>query len=378
MSLVPTEVLEVMEEYYREFPGCAGRSIHRFAEEVGARYEGAREGFARFLNARGGASSVVFLRNATEGINLVARGLSWKRGDRVVVSDQEHNSNLVPWQRLARERGVRLGFLTLPDDGSFDAEAFERVLRPRPKLVSFFHTSNLDGRSLPAREIVERAHDRGALVLLDGCQSAPHRPVDLERIGADFFALSAHKMLGPTGTGALVAAPGALDGVEPLLVGGETVEWTTLSGYELRASPHRFEAGLQNYAGVLGAHAALRFLSRVGLDRVEAHDRTLNERATVALAGEPRVQVIGPERPRDRASIYAFSVAGVDPNDAALFLDEGHGVLVRSGRHCVHSWYDRRNLSGNLRASFYLYNTVGDVDRLVDGVRELIERIPLR
>jgi cysteine desulfurase/selenocysteine lyase len=378
MSLVPTEVLSAMEEYYREFPGCAGRSIHRFAEEVGQRYEGAREGFARFLRAPGGASSVVFLRNATEAINLVARGLSWKRGDRVVVSDQEHNSNLVPWQRLAGERGVRLGFLSLPDEGHFDSEAFERALRPRPRLVSLFHTSNLDGRSLPAREIVERAHDRGALVLLDGCQAAPHRRVDLARIGADFYAVSAHKMLGPTGTGALIGAPGALDPLAPLLVGGETVEWTTLSGYELRAAPHRFEAGLQNYAGVLGAHAGLRCLSRIGLDRVEAHDRRLNERVSSALADEPRVEVIGPARPGDRSSIFAFSIAGVDPNDAALFLDEGHGVLVRSGRHCVHSWYERRHLPGNVRASFYLYNSLGDADRLVDGVRELIERIPLR
>jgi len=377
MSLVPTEVLDAMEEYYRDFPGCAGRSIHRFAEEVGRRYEGAREGFARFLHAPGGPSSVVFVRNATEAINLVARGLSWRRGDRVVVSDQEHNSNLVPWQRLGRERGVRLGFLALPDDGSFDPEAFERVLQPRPRLVSLFHTSNLDGRSLPAREIVERAHDRGALVLLDGCQSAPHRAVDLGRIGADFYAVSSHKMLGPTGTGALVAGPGALDSVAPLLVGGETVEWTTLSGYELRPSPHRFEAGLQNYAGVLGADAALRFLSRVGLDRIAAHDRRLNERVSSALADEPRVELLGPKRPRDRSSVFAFSIAGVDPNDAALFLDEGHGVLVRSGRHCVHSWYDGRNLPGNVRASFYLYNSLGDADRLVEGVRELIERIPL-
>jgi cysteine desulfurase/selenocysteine lyase len=378
MSLVPLEVLAAMEEYYRDFPGCAGRSVHRFAEEVGQRYESAREGFARFLNARGGPSSVVFLRNATEAINLVARGLRWKRGDRVVVSDQEHNSNLVPWQRLVKERGVRLGVLSLPDDGSFDAEAFERVLKPRPRLVSLFHTSNLDGRTLPVREIVERSHDRGALVLLDGCQSAPHRPVDLKRIGADYFAVSSHKMLGPTGTGALVAAPGALDDVDPLLVGGETVEWTTLSGYELRPTPYRFEAGLQNYAGVLGAHAALRYLERIGLPEVEAHDRRLNERVSAALADEPRVEVLGPRRPRDRASIYAFSVAGVDPNDAALFLDAGHGVMVRSGLHCVHSWYERRGLPGNVRASFYLYNSVRDVDRLVAGVRELVERVPDR
>jgi cysteine desulfurase/selenocysteine lyase len=376
MSLVPTDVLDAMEEYYRKYPGCGGRSIHRFAAEVGERYEAARAGFAEFLGAPGGASSVVFLRNATEAINLVARGLDWHRGDRIVLSDQEHNSNLVPWQRLARERGVRLSFLRLPDDGSFDAEAFEQLLGTRPRLVTLFHTSNLDGRSLPAREIVERAHDRGALVLLDGCQAAPHRSVDLRRIGADYYAVSAHKMLGPTGTGALVGAPPALEALAPLVVGGETVEWTTLEGHELRAAPHRFEAGLQNYAGVLGAHAALRLLGRVGLDRVEAHDRALNERATRALSEERRVRILGPARAAERSSIVAFTLDGIDPNDAALFLDEGHGVLVRSGQHCVHSWYERRGIPGNVRASFYLYTTPGEVDRLVDGVRELLERVP--
>ncbi|MCI4358043.1 MAG: cysteine desulfurase [Thermoplasmata archaeon] len=376
MSLVPDRVLSAMQEYYTEYPGCAGRSVHRFSEEVSVRYEAARARFAGFFRAPGGPSSVVFLRNATEAINLVAHGIDWKRGDEVLVSDQEHNSNLVPWQHLAATRGTRLRFVRLPEDRPFDSEVFEEALARRPRLVSLFHASNLDGRLLPVAEIVERAHDRGALVLLDGCQAAPHARVDLRKVAADFYAISSHKMLGPTGTGALIGAPERLDELAPTLLGGETVEWTTLSGHALRAPPHRFEAGLQNYAGVLGAAEGLRFLSEVGLDEVLAHDRALNARVTSELSSESRVQRVGPEPVGERPSIFAFALDGVDANDAALFLDEAYGVMVRSGRHCVHSWYEERRMAATVRASFYLYNTEADVDRFIQGVRELLQRIP--
>lgn len=375
MSLVPRTVLEALEEYYTEYPGCAGRSLHRFAEEVGHRYEGARESFQRFLGAPA-PEGIVFLRNATEAINLVARGLDWKRGDRVLVTDQEHNSNLVVWQRLATERGVELVHLRLPADGSFDGEALDRELDRGIRLVSFFHTSNLDGRTLPAREIVERAHRKGAEVLLDGCQAAPHQRVDLTALGVDYYALSLHKMLGPSGTGLLAGSPERLARLAPLVVGGETVEWTTLTQHQLRPPPHRFEAGLQNYAGVLGAAAGLQYLEETGLEAVHEHDRSVNARATRALADEPRVHLLGPADAAERPSIYSFTLDGVDPSDAALFLDEGYRVMVRSGMHCVHSWYRERSLPGSIRASFYLYTSTHDVDAFVTGVRELLERIP--
>jgi cysteine desulfurase / selenocysteine lyase len=375
MSLVPTPVLEAMEEYYRDFPGCAGRSLHRFSEEVGRRYEAARSGFAGFLG-RKDPSGVVFVRNATEAINLVGQGLSYRRGDRVLVTDREHNSNLIVWQRLAVERGIRLSTLALPDDGSFDGDALEEELARGVRLVSFFHTSNLDGHSLPIREITERAHDHGALVLFDGCQAAPHVRVDLDALGVDFYAVSAHKMLGPTGIGVLAAAPGPLADLRPLLLGGETVEWSTLTHHELRPPPHRFEAGLQNYAGVIGAHAALRYLDRVGLEEIESRQRDLNAQVTRGLAGQPRLQLLGPPDPRARPSIFAFALDGIAPHDAAVFLDEGYDVMVRSGMHCVHSFYERRGLPGNVRASFYFYNDRHDAETLVRGVEELLERLP--
>jgi cysteine desulfurase / selenocysteine lyase len=377
MSLVPEETLAAMQEYYRDYPGCAGRSLHRFAEEVSHRFEAARETFANFLEAPS-PTGIVFVRNSTEAINVVGQGLPWKRGDRVLVSDQEHNSNLILWQRLGPERGVRLEILRLPDDGTFDGDALDAALARGVRLVSLFHTSNLDGRSLPIREVVERAHAHGALVLIDGCQAAPHRAVHLARDEVDFYAISAHKMLGPTGTGVLAGRPEALAGLRPLVAGGETVEWSTLTDHKLRPPPYRFEAGLQNYAGVLGAAAGVDFLRRTGLEEVEAHDRSVNERVTRALADEPRLHRLGPDDPAERPSIFAFSVDGVDPHDAALFLDEGHGVMVRSGRHCVHSWYAERGLDGNVRASFYLYTDGSDADRLIAGVRELLERMPGR
>ncbi|HZY92764.1 MAG TPA: aminotransferase class V-fold PLP-dependent enzyme [Thermoplasmata archaeon] len=376
MSLVPNEVIRAMESYYRDYPGCAGRSLHRFAEEVSHRFEAARDAFAKFLGAPD-RDAVVFVRNATEALNLVGQGIDWKSGDRVLVTDQEHNSNLVLWQRLGRERGIRLETLALSDDGAFDGDALEAKLAQGIRLVSMFHTSNLDGRSLPVAEIVERAHARGAEVLLDGCQAAPHASVDLARLGVDYYALSAHKMLGPTGMGVLAARRASIDRLRPLLLGGETVEWSTLEDHALRPSPHRFEAGLQNYAGVIGAHAAIDFLGRAGRDEIRSHDLALNQRVTRALADEPRVHLLGPADPHARPSIFAFHVDGVDPHDGALFLDTGHGVLVRSGMNCVHSWYRRHGLPGNLRASFYLYNSTRDADRLVSGVRELVAKVPV-
>ncbi len=377
LSLVPEDVLRAVQEYYTEYPGCAGRSLHRFSEEVGRRFEEARAAFARFLGV-GAPSQVVFLRNATEAINLVAQGIDWKPGDRVLVSDREHNSNLVVWQRLARERGIRLDTFSLPEGRAFDGEAFESALARRPRWVSLFHASNLDGRTLPLAEIAERVHGRGGRLLVDGCQAAPHRRVDLERLGVDAYAVSAHKMLGPTGVGVLAARPELLEELRPLTLGGETVEWTTLTDHALRPPPYRFEAGLQNYAGILGARAGLAFLSRLGLDAIEAHQLALNREVGRALAGEPRVHPLGPVDEAERPSIYAFYLDGVDPHDAAVYLDEGHGVLVRSGRHCVHSYYEARGLAGTVRASFYLYNDRADARALIDGVQELLARVPPR
>jgi cysteine desulfurase / selenocysteine lyase len=377
MSLVPQAVVDAMTAYYSEFPGCAGRSVHRWAEEVSRRYEEAREVFARFFHAPD-PQHLVHTRNTTEGVNLVARGLAFKKGDRVLVSDQEHNSNLVVWQFLAKEMGIRLEILPLPDDRAFDLSAFQTAVEKGVRLVSLFHSSNLDGRTLPAREIVEVAHEAGAEVLLDGSQAAPHEPIDLKELEVDYYALSFHKMLGPTGTGLLYGAPGRLESLSPLLRGGETVAWSDYQGHELLPPPHRFEAGLQNYAGVLGARAAVDYLGKVGMDRISPHHLRLQKFVAKEVEDLPGLRILGPPRPEDRGSIFAFVLEGLAPHDVALFLDEGHDVLVRSGMNCVHSWYRARGLDGNARASFYLYSDQGDAQRLVEGLRELRSRVPAR
>jgi len=205
-----------------------------------------------------------------------------------------------------------------------------------------------------------------------------HEKVDLDRLGADFYAVSGHKMLGPTGTGVLASTPEALGRLRPLVVGGETVEWSTLESHELRPPPYRFEAGLQNYAGIIGAHAAIDYLAGVGWDAIQRRQRAVNGRITAAFEDEPRLHVLGPQDPGDRPSIFAFTLDGIDPNDAAIFLDEGYRVMVRSGMHCVHSFYARRGLSGNVRASFYLYNDRHDADTFIRGLEELLARVPGR
>ena len=377
MSLTPRAVLDAQEEYYRDYPGCAGRSVHRWAEEVQRRYEEARETFARFFRAPG-PEHLVNVRNSTEGLNAVAQGLRLKRGSRVLLTDQEHNSNLVVWQRLRETRGIRLDVLPLPEDRPFDEEAYLSALERRPALVSFFHASNLDGRTLPARALVEAAHDHGARVLLDGSQAAAHQPISLRSIAPDFYVLSFHKMLGPTGTGLLYVGPRDLETFPPWFVGGETVETTEYTTHTLRPPPHRFEAGLQNYAGVLGAEAAVRYLGRHRFEDLPAHLEGLQRHLGRELEGLEGLTRLGPPRPRDRGAIFPFVLTGLAPEDVALFLDQGHDVFVRSGMNCVHSWYQARGLPGNVRASFHVYTGRQDVDRLVRGLRELRDRVPAR
>lgn len=375
MSLTPEPVLRAMDRYYRESPGCAGRSVHHWSETVSTQVREARARFASFFGAPD-PQTLVHVRNATEAINIVARGIPWKKGDRVLISDQEHNSNLVIWQHLVEERGIRLEILKLPSDRPFDLDTLQEAVAKGVRLVSLFHASNLDGRTLPAKEIVEVAHDGGAEVLLDGCQAAPHRRLALGPWGVDYYALSFHKLCGPTGTGLLYAAPGHLDRLKPFLLGGETVAWSDYDRHELLTGPSRFEAGLQNYAGIIGARAAVDYLDAQGLEAIAAHDLELQSLVSAELEDLPGLRNLGLPRVEDRSSIVAFVLEGVAPHDTALFLDEGHGVMIRSGMNCVHSWYRARGLDGNARASFYLYTSAEDVQRLVAGLRELRERIP--
>jgi cysteine desulfurase / selenocysteine lyase len=375
-TLKPRPVIDAVRAYYEEYPVCGERSIHRLGHEVTHRVDEGRRRLARFLGAAS-PDEVVYTKNATEAINLVAHGIRWTRGDVVVTTDKEHNSNWVPWLHRRDTVGIDLRTFASRPDGTFDVASLERVLDAagdRLRLVSVVHASNADGVVNPVEAIVEAAHDRGALVLVDAAQSAPHHPLDVRRLGADFVALSLHKMLGPSGVGVLWGRREALEALGPFQLGGGTVKKSGPASFEWQDLPNRFEAGLQNYAALAAVEPTIDYLEKAGLDRIETHERDLNEYATRRLTEIPRVTIHGPPAGA-RGGILPFSVGGLDSHDVAAFLDERRNVAIRSGAHCVHSYFVPRGLNGWARASFYLYNTRAEVDAFAETVGELARSV---
>jgi cysteine desulfurase/selenocysteine lyase len=295
----------------------------------------------------------------------------------IVTTDIEHNSNHVPWLQLQRDKGLRRRFVTTPPSGLFDLEAFKRLMSREVKMVSMVHTNNVTGTSIPAKEVAEIAHDHGALVMFDGAQAAPHQKVAVQGIGADFYAVSGHKMLGPSGMGILYGRMDLLKGLEPLITGGGGVSLTTMDRADLLPPPERFESGLQNYAGIIGMGAAVDYLTAMGMEEVAEHDALLNARATAKLAGLPGVSILGPEEAKDRGSILSFNLKGMSSHDVAMILDEVARVMVRSGMHCVHPFFVARRLDGCARASFYIYNSEEDVDRFAAAVAAVASKFSM-
>jgi cysteine desulfurase/selenocysteine lyase len=373
MALKPRPVIDAVVDYYENTPVCGERSVHRLATQVSMKVDEAREVAAAHFNAPSPAE-VVFLRNTTEAINLVARSFGLKRGDEVITGDKEHNSNLVPWHLLRDRVGVSHTVVRSGANGQFDLEALKGAVSPSTKLVSLTHTSNLDGTTVPAREAAEVAHDAGAALLLDGAQSAPHEPVDVQRLGCDFFACSVHKMCGPTGVGLLWGRAELLDRMDPVNPGGSTVADTTYETSVLLKAPRKFEGGLQDYAGIIGAAAAIRYLDAIGMEAISAHVRVLNRRITAGLAGTPGLRVLGPADADARGAVYSFTLDGIDAHDIALILDETQNIAIRSGNHCVHSWLRAHGLKGAARASLYLYNTPAECDLFVEALRGIADQ----
>jgi cysteine desulfurase/selenocysteine lyase len=334
--------------------------------------EATRRALASFLG--GLPEATVFTKNATEAINLVAHSFPWNSGDVVLTTDREHNSNLVPWQMLAR-RGVRHEVVPSKPDGTTDLDAWrERLARGDVALVAAVHVSNLDGYEAPAKELVDLAHEFGAKALLDGAQAAAHMPVDLARIGADFYAVSLHKMLGPTGVGALLARPASLAVLSPFLTGGDTVARTTYEGAQMLDAPAKFEAGLQNYAGLAGSLPAIQYLERLGMENARAHGRALMMRAAKGLEGAKGLHLVGAPL-ETRGGIVPFTLDDADPHALAILLEDKHRILVRSGDHCLHSWFNAQGVPGAVRASFGVYSTEAEADLLVEATRGILEKL---
>jgi len=370
MTLKPRQVIEAMNEYYYYFSACAGRSIHTLGEEVTVQYESSREKIRKFLNAND-SREIIFTKNATEGINLIARSLPLKKDDVVLTTDKEHNSNLVPWHIQKKLNGITHTIIASRVDNTFDIEKFENMMNRKVKLVSMVHTSNLDGYTIPASEIIKIAHDYDALVLLDGAQSASYQSVDVQKLDVDFFVCSFHKMLGPTGIGALYGKYHLFEKLPPFIVGGDTVEMTTYDSSVFLKPPEKFEAGLQNYAGAIGAGAAADFIANVGKKNIVKHLYELNKYVLDQMISIPEISIIGPLDPYLRGGIISFTINNREPHDVAMFLDTDN-IMVRSGVFCVHSWFHAHGIKGAVRASMYLYNTKEDCEIFLEKLKEFI------
>jgi cysteine desulfurase/selenocysteine lyase len=367
-SQKPRQVLEAMDYYYQNSNANIHRGIHTLAEEATAAYEAARLQVARFIGARH-AEQVIFTRNATEAINLVA--FTWGRasltaGDLVILTEMEHHSNLVPWQMLAAEKGLRLEFIPVTAAGYLDLDAYRELLAERPRLVSFTHMSNVLGTITPAEEIIRLAHAAGALTLVDAAQSVPHLAVDVQALDVDFLVFSAHKMCGPTGIGVLYGRKALLEAMPPYQGGGDMIKKVRLRSFSPNEIPHKFEAGTPAIAEAVGLGAAVDYLSSVGMAAIAAHEQQIIQYALERLEEVPGVQVYGPPA-RDKGGVAAFSFEGVHPHDVAQILDR-KGIAVRAGHHCAMPLHEKLNLVATTRASFYLYSTPEEVDRLVEGL----------
>jgi len=372
-SQKPSVVIDAVADYYREYNANVHRGIYTIGEKATAAYEEARARVARFINAPD-SHEVIFTRNATEAINLVA--YSWgrrniDRGDAIVLTEMEHHANLVPWQLLVQERDGDLEFIPITDDGILRLDVLEVLLRLKPKLVAFTHVSNTLGTINPVREMVEMAHAAGALVLVDGAQAVPHVPVDVQALGADFYAFSGHKMLGPMGSGALWARRELLEAMPPFLSGGEMIREVHLRRSDFNEIPWKFEAGTPAVGDAIGLGVAAEYLMGLGMDAVREHERDLVTYALDLLPREvPGIELYGPLDPDLRGGVIPFNLPGIHPHDVAQVLDRS-GIAVRAGHHCTMPLHERLDLAATARASFNVYSTREDVDALATGLKEV-------
>jgi len=364
-SQKPRATIDALVHYYERSNANIHRGIHALAEEATSLYEASRQAVAGFVGAE--AESIVFVRNTTEAINLVA--WRWARvnlgpGDEIVVSEAEHHSNLVPWQLIARENGAVIRAIPIDDDGLLDLDAARRIIGARTRLVALAHMSNVLGTIHPVALIGRWAHDVGARVLVDGAQSVPHLPVDVNDLACDFLAFSSHKMLGPTGVGVLYGRPELLADMDPLYGGGGMIDEVSLDHSSWAPPPERFEAGTPNIADVVALGAAVEYLNGLGMSNVHAHEATLTDYALRRLSQVPGVTIYGPMDVSKRGGVVSFNLANVHPHDVSTIVDQ-EGVAIRAGHHCCQPLMGRLGVAATARASFYVYNQEEDVDALV-------------
>lgn len=374
-SQKPAVVIEAERKLYEEYYANVHRGIYQLSEASSDAYEQSRETIARFIGAP--SREIIFTRNATESLNLIA--FTWGRqhiaqGDELLLTEMEHHANLVPWQQLAAERGAKLKFIPITADGRLDVAALPTLLTKATKLVSLTHMSNVLGTVNPVKDIIGtiRRFNKDIVIVIDGAQSVPHFAVDMTDIGADFYAFSSHKMLGPTGVGVLWGRADILEAMPPFMTGGDMISHVTYERSEWNELPFKFEAGTPNIAGVIGLAAAVEYLQKLGMADVFAHEREMTKLAMAALKGVGGITIYGPNEVADRGGVLAFTVAGVHPHDVASILDE-QGICIRAGHHCAQPLHQRLGVDATARASFYVYNTPEDIDALVTGLAKAKE-----
>ncbi len=372
-SQKPQAVIDAMNDYYRRSNANIHRGVHTLAEEATAMYEQARERIAKFVNSPT-ARQIIYTRNTTESINLVAypwARANLKMGDRIILTEMEHHSNLVPWLMLQAERGIELDFIPVTENGLLDLDEYKTLLSRTPKLVAFTHMSNVLGTINPAAEIIRMAHAVGAVTIVDAAQSVPHLKVDVQALDADFLAFSAHKMCGPTGIGALYGRLELLESMPPFMGGGDMIKEVKLRSFKPNTLPHKFEAGTPAIAEAVGFGSAVDYLTKIGMENIAAHEQEITEYALERLEEIPGVRLLGPSADK-KGGVAAFTFEGVHPHDVAQILDRD-GVAVRAGHHCAQPLHEKFGIPATSRASFYLYNTKEEVDLLVNGMYKVKE-----
>ncbi|NCV95466.1 MAG: cysteine desulfurase [Actinobacteria bacterium] len=373
-SQKPNSVLDAERDFYLNHNAAVHRGAHQLAEEATELYEGAREKVANFIGAD--SNEVIFTKSATESINAIAYSLGnstvgsrfhLKAGDRIVLSEMEHHANLIPWQELARRTGAELVWFNVTDEGRLDLSNMDDLINTKTKVVALTHQSNVLGTINPLEKVTKRAHEVGALFVLDACQSVPHYKVDVKSLNVDFVTFSGHKMLGPTGVGILWGKKDLLDEMPPFLTGGSMIESVTMESATYLDAPKRFEAGVPNMAQAVGLGAAVDYLNKIGLDRIHAHEVELTRKALEGLQTINGLSIIGPKDLEMRGGVVSFAVDGIHPHDLGQALDQ-FGIAVRTGHHCAWPLMKRFKTVATTRASFYLYNDFDDISALVEGV----------
>jgi cysteine desulfurase/selenocysteine lyase len=365
-SQKPRSVIETVNRYYNEVNSNVHRGVHTLGTRATEAYEGAREKVRRFINASS-TEEIVFTRGTTVSINTVAYSYgnaNVAEGDEIVITPMEHHSNLIPWQQLAKRKGAALKYIPLQEDGTIALEDVEKTVTDRTKIVALAHVSNVLGTINPVKKIAEIAHRHGAVLVVDGAQSAPHMKVDMRDLDCDFYAFSAHKMAGPTGIGVMYGKKALLGEMEPVEFGGEMIDFVEYYDSTWKDLPWKFEGGTPIIAGAVGMGAAIDFLTEIGLDEIQAHEHELADYALRRMSAIDEIEIYGP---KERAGLVTFNMKGIHPHDLATVLD-AEGIAVRAGHHCAQPLMKELGVSATARASFYLYNSKADIDALVDGL----------